>query len=110
MSPKIVTLVFLAFVTVAALVESFADALFEKWSLVGKGYLLVAGLVIYAVSSAFWAYSLKYQTLSKGIVMFNVVNILLGVLIGVLYFKEVLTGTNIAGIALGIASVILLSI
>jgi spermidine export protein MdtJ len=109
MSPKLL-LIFLAFVIVAALVESFADALFEKWSLVGKGYLLVGGLVVYAISSAFWAYSLKYETLSKGVVIFNVVNITLGVLIGVLYFKETLSTLNIAGITLGVASVILLSL
>lgn len=110
MSPKIVEIVFLSFVICAALIESVADAMFEKWSLVGKNYFLIVGLLIYAVSSAFWAYSLKYQTLSKGIVMFNVVNVVLGVVIGILYFKEALTGLNIAGIAFGILSVILLSL
>lgn len=110
MTPKIATIVFLAFVSVAAIVESFADALFEKWSLVGKGYLLAGGLAIYFVSSIFWAWSLKYETLSKGIVMFNVVNILLGVIIGVLYFKEALTGLNMVGIGLGLLSVVLLSL
>lgn len=110
MFPKFAVLIFLTLVTCAAVIESFADALFEKWSLVGRGYLIVSGLLIYALSSVFWAYSLKYETLSKGVVMFNVVNILLGVIIGVLYFKEVLSPINIAGIALGVASVILLSL
>lgn len=107
---KILPLAFLGIVLVAALVESVADALFEKWDLTGKGSLLAAGLVIYAISSAFWAVSLKYETLSRGIVMFNVVNIAFGVLIGVLYFKEALSAYNVLGIILGVASVVLLSL
>ena len=110
MTPKIISVLFLVFVSVAALIESFADALFEKWSIVGKNYFLIGGLVIYAASSALWAYSLKYQTLSKGIVIFNVINILLGILIGVLYFKEALSAFNVVGIVFGIVSVILLSL
>jgi len=66
--------------------------------------------LIYFIGSVFWAISLKYEYLSKAISVFAVLNLIIVVLVGVLYFKEDLSLINKIGIGLGILSVILIEI
>ena len=63
---------------------------------------------MYALATLAWAFSLKYQTLSKAIMVFSVITIIVVVLVGVIFYKEELTLLSILGIALGIVSIVLL--
>ena len=58
--------------------------------------------------AAFWAVSLKYETLSKAVTVFTVLNMIAVVLIGVFFFKENLSAMHKLGVALGVLSVLLL--
>ena len=101
---------FFILVLVATAMEVLGDVYFKKWSLGGKNALLVLGFVIYAIGTVFWAISLKYEFLSKAISVLTLLNLIIVVLVGVLYFNEHLTLINKIGVALGILSIILIEI
>lgn len=106
------TLKFIFFFLIALAVsfEVFGDIFFKKWAIDNKNILLFIGLLIYFAGTIFWAVSLRYEYLSKAISIFTVINLIVIVLVGVLYFKEDLSLINKVGIALGILSVILIEI
>lgn len=107
MNPKII---FIILTLIAVALEVVGDFSFKKWSIESRWPILAMGLVIYFIGTIFWAYSLKFEFLSKGIVVFTLLNLFLTVLVGVLYFKEELTVTHEIGIILAIISIILMEI
>ncbi len=102
-------ILFLVLVTIAAFFEGFADILLKKWSLgVNRGFYMAAGLFVYLISTLVWAYSLKFEGISKAISVVTALNLLFVVLVGVFYFKEQLSWVNILGIALVLVSIFLI--
>lgn len=99
----------LAILTTVVFFEVGADILFKKWALSNNLNLLIYGILLYAISSAVFAWVLKFESLSKAVVIFTVLNFILAVLAGVFLFKEHLAYRHIAGIILGLISVALLS-
>jgi multidrug transporter EmrE-like cation transporter len=102
--------IFLILIFLVALMEACADILFKKWSLDNRSILLGVGLALYFIATVIFAFSLKYEFLSKAISIYAILNTLLIVLAGILLFNETLTITNKIGILLGIISVILIEI
>ena len=101
---------FLLLILLAVALEVIGDILFKKWSIENKNMLLVTGLLIYFIGTAFWAISLKYEYLSKAITAFTVLNLVIITLVGFVIFKEDLSLINKIGIAVGVISVILVEI
>ena len=101
---------FLLLIFGAVIFEVIADTLFKSWSLGGKNLFFWVGIALYTIGTFIWAYSLKFDFLSKAISVFTILNLIAVVLIGALYFKENLSSANKLGIVLGIASVILLQL
>jgi len=101
---------FFALIAIAVILEVIGDILFKKWSLENKNILLIIGLIIYFIGTIFWAISLKYESLSKAISVFTILNLIIIVLVGIILFKENLSLINKIGIGLGILSVILIEI
>ena len=102
--------VFFAIILVAVALEVIGDIFSKKWALGGKSIMIFLGLLIYFIGSVFWAFSLRYEYLSKAISAFTILNFIMVVLVGVIYFKENLSLTNKLGIALGIISLIMIQI
>jgi len=109
-SELVLKLGFYGLVTLAVVIEVIGDIFFKKWSIDSRNILLYTGLFIYFIGTIFWAISLKYQFLSKAISIFTVLNLILVVGVGVLYFNEEISMINKLGIGLGILSVILIEI
>ena len=101
-------LLFFSLVTVAVLIEAAADVLFKKWAIGGSIASLLVGLLAYTVGTVFWAVSLKAEYLSKAIILFTLLNLIIVALAGVILFEEHLTLTNKMGIILGFVSIVLL--
>ena len=101
---------FIFLIVLAVVLEVFADIIFKKWSINSKNIFLYIGLLIYFIGTIFWAISLKYEYLSKAISIFTILNLIVIVLVGVIYFKEDLSLINKLGIALGILSVVLIEL
>lgn len=70
--------------------------------------MLVLGILAYTAATLFWAFSLKYQSLSKAMVIFAVLTLIVGILVGVFFYKEELSALNIVGIVIGLTSIIFL--
>ena len=102
--------IFFILIILATTFEVVGDVLFKKWALNGKNALIIAGFIIYALGTIFWAFSLRYEYLSKAISILTLLNLIVVVLVGVLYFKENLSLVNKIGILLGVASIILIEI
>ena len=103
-------LVFFSLLFLAIALEVVGDIFLKKWSLGGKSVLMAIGFMLYVVASLFWAFSLKYEYLSKAISIFTVLNLICVVLVGVLMFEEKLSLVNIIGMVLGLVSVVLVQI
>lgn len=101
---------FFILIAMSVVFEVFADILFKKWAIGNKFYFLIIGLGIYFIGTVVWAFSLKYELLSKAVSIFTIANLIILVLAGVLVFNESLSFINKIGIALGILSVILIEI
>ena len=101
-------LVFLRLILVATILETIADVCFRRWGLSNKAYFLIVGAVLYFSGSMFWAFSLRHETLSKGITIFVIANMLLDVIIGLAFLQEQINWLNFVGIILGVASLILI--
>ena len=105
-----IKVIFLVLILLATAFEVAGDIFFKKWTIGGKNVLLIAGFLIYTIGTVFWAISLKYDYLSKAITVLAVLNLIIVVLVGVLYFNESLSLINKIGIGLGILGVVLIEI
>lgn len=103
-------LIFFGLISLAVALEVVADIFFKKWALENRNILLFFGLILYFIGTVFWAFSLKYDLLSRAVSIFTVLNFMIVVLVGVLVFKEDLSIVNKIGIGLGVLSVILMEI
>ena len=97
-------------ILLAVSLEIIADIIFKKWSIDNKNLLLYIGLLIYFIGTIFWAFSLKYEYLSRAISVFTVLNLLIVALVGIIYFKEDLSFINKIGIGLSVLAIILVEI
>src|SRR3989344_4841571 len=103
MTPKVL---FYIFIFLGVLLEVGGDFFFKKWSIEHKTSILILGLLIYFSGAYFWAMSLRYEGLAKAVTIFTILNMILAVLLGVLYFNEELSLVNRLGVLLGIVSII----
>ncbi|MFH1072776.1 MAG: SMR family transporter [Nanoarchaeota archaeon] len=110
LSATMLKTLFFSLICIAVLLEVFADILFKRWSVENKSLLFAAGLLIYSLGTVFWAFSLKYEFLSKAVSIFTIMNMILVVLAGVILFKENLSLLNKIGMGLGVASIILIEL
>ncbi len=92
----------------AVSLEIVADVLFKEWSHHHRNNWLVFGLIVYGAGTVLWAYSLKYEGLSKALVFFTLTNLLVGVALGTLLYKESLSLPNKAGVVLALIAIGLL--
>ncbi len=105
---EISKLIFFGLIGLAVALEVIADIFFKKWALENRNMLLFFGLGFYFAGTVFWAFSLKYDLLSRAVSIFTVLNFIVVVLVGVLVFKEDLSLINKIGIGLGVVSVVLM--
>lgn len=100
--------IFFSLVSFAVLLEVIADIMFRYWGMNEKRWLLAVGMAVYMIGTLFWAYSLKYEYLSKAISVFTILNLVALVLAGVVIFKEDLSLVNKLGILLALVSVVMI--
>lgn len=100
--------IFFILVIVAAILEASGDVILKKWALSGKQTVFFLGVIVYFLATVIWAFSLKYEFLSKAISIITILNLIIVVLVGVLYFNEDLSLVNKIGILIGIVSVIMI--
>lgn len=88
--------------------EIIGDVFFKKWAIENRPLLMWGGFTIYSIGALFWAFSLKYEMLSKAISIFTILNLVIAVLVGIIFFKENISVVAKLGIVLGIISIVLI--
>ena len=101
---------FITLIVLAVAFEVTADILFKYWTLNARNIFLWGGVILYSVGTVIWAYSLKFEYLSKAITVFTIFNLIAVVLAGLFIFDEHLSLINKIGILLGIVSVVLIQL
>lgn len=94
----------------AAFFEALGDVVLKKWALDSNAWILVIGLLVYFAATVLWAYSLRFEYLSKAIAIVTILNLIFVIMIGVIYFKEDISLVNAVGIALGVFSIYLMQV
>jgi multidrug transporter EmrE-like cation transporter len=99
---------FYAFLLFAVVLEGSADVLFRRWGLSGGGSSFMFALAIYVIGGACWGLSLQFREVSRGIIVFAMLNVIVVTVAGVLLFDEKLTFANKLGILAGMGSIVLI--
>ena len=87
--------------------EVAGDVLLKKWAGGHRWIWLATGFILYTLGTVGWAWSLRYETLSKAAIVFMVANMALAILAGHFLFGERLTTWNWVGAALAVVSIVL---
>jgi drug/metabolite transporter (DMT)-like permease len=89
--------------------ELIADILAKEWSLNKPVMYAVGALLAYLIANTFWLFALKNGSgLARGAVIFSVSSALIATLLGIFLYKEELTSIQIAGVILGLMSILLI--
>lgn len=107
MEPK--TVYFLT-ILISVGLELIADYLFKTWVTANKAFIFWIGVVIYAIGTIFWALSLKYESLSRAGIFFNIVYLAMIVVISIIIFRETVTWREILALLLCIGAILLLEL
>jgi glucose uptake protein GlcU len=96
-------------ISILILFELIADVLAKEWSMHGLAIRWIGALAAYLLGNMFWLFALKNGSgLARGAIIFSVVSAILATVIGIIFYREELTTTQIAGIIVGIVSIVLI--
>ena len=84
------------------------DVFMKNWIVTGANKWYIYGLLVYIFALNFVAFSFKSKNIAVATIIFVLVNVISLTLVSWFYFEEKLTTTQLIGIGLGIASVIVL--
>lgn len=89
--------------------ESLADIFAKEYSLKGHWYLWLGGIIGYIIANIFWLSAIKNGAqLGRGAIIFSIVSAVLALIIGVYFYHEKTNGIQLAGMFLGIISLVLI--
>ena len=100
-------LVFLGLMALGIILEVSGDIFLKKWANDGRRWGFVTGFLLYLLGSIGWAWSLKYEGLSKAVTIFMLANVILALMAGHMIFGERLSPWNWLGVGLACAAIIL---
>jgi multidrug transporter EmrE-like cation transporter len=86
------------------------DLFMKQWVNSNRRLFYIIGLAIYMIGMLFLAQSFKHKNIAVASVIFVLFNVITLAIVSWLYFKEGLTGWQLVGIILGLASVAVLEL
>lgn len=100
----------LAILLAGAIVATIGDILLKKWIITKSTWRYIFGILMYLIGANFLAQSFRYKNIAVASIIYVVINIIILSVVSWLYFKETLNTLQIAGIVLGLVSVIVLEL
>jgi multidrug transporter EmrE-like cation transporter len=95
---------------IGGLILTVGDIVMKEWVVTNKSYFYVIGMVIYLVGMLFLAQSFKYKNIAVASVIFVLFNVITLSIVSWFYFNEKLSSLEMAGMVMGLVSIILLEI
>lgn len=94
---------------VVIILELIADVLSKQWSLEPKALFLIGGIFFYLIANIAWLLALRNGAgLARGVCIFSVACAVVATIIGLVFYKEPVDKLQLAGIILGIFSLVLI--
>ena len=99
----------LSFLGLLIVFELVADIFAKKWSITGYHAFWVFALLGYVVANIFWLKAIRLGSgLARGALLFSVGSAVIALIIGIVFYKESTNTSQIAGMVLGLISLILI--
>ena len=99
----------IVFIGLLIVFEIIADIFSKEWSLSGRILFWSLALAGYVVANVFWLKAIRLGSgLGRGAILFSVGSAIAAVVIGVVFYREQVGRMEVAGIILGVASLILI--
>ncbi|MEK6957596.1 MAG: SMR family transporter [archaeon] len=95
---------------IGGIILTVGDIVMKQWVQTDKVWLYVLGLGIYLIGLNFLAQSFKSKNIAVASVIFVIFNVVTLSIVSWIYFKEQLSGMQIAGIMLGLSSIVVLEL
>lgn len=95
---------------IGGVILTAGDVVMKKWVVTDRRLLYFVGLLIYFVGTIFLAESFRYKNIAVASIIFVLFNVITLTVVSWLYFKEGLSGWQVAGILLGLAAVAIMEI
>jgi len=93
---------------IGGIILTIGDIVMKKWVGSHSFYTYILGLGIYLVGLNFLAQSFRYKNIAVASVIFVIFNVAILSFVSWFYFREKLSVLQLAGIAMGIASIVIL--
>lgn len=104
------TLIYYFLIICAAFAEAVGDGVLKKWAISQDKHWFLMGIMLYLGAMIPWAFSLKYEIISKAIIVVMILNTLFVLIIGSYFFKESLTDIQKLGVAFALFGLILIEL
>jgi multidrug transporter EmrE-like cation transporter len=99
------------FLLLLVLFEAAADILVKEWTLRSLWPWALGAFIVYLLANAFWMLSMKNGVgLGRGAVLFSILSGILGILIGVILYKEPVSRFQMLGLTFGMVSIFFFAI
>jgi multidrug transporter EmrE-like cation transporter len=95
---------------VGGVVLTLGDIVAKNWVIKKEKYLYVVCMLFYLIGLNFLVWSYKFEDIAVASIIFEIFNVITLTLAGIYLFKENITKTELAGMILGVFSIIVLEI
>ena len=95
---------------IGGIILTIGDLIMKEWVVKNRNWFYVLGILIYVVGLNFLAWSFKYKNIAIASVIFVIFNVITLTLVSWIVFKEKLTPLEIAGLLMGLFSIVILEL
>lgn len=88
-------------------VDVLANLRLKVWLTDGSWTAFAQGMFLYVGCGALWALSLKFESFAKAALVYTLIALAAGVILGVFFFKEKLSTLNWVGVGVALVAIIL---
>lgn len=97
--------------SISTICEQIANILAKQFAITERRWIAVLSIIGFILTNVPWIASLRSGlNLSQGAVIFLTLNSLSAVVIGVVFYREKITVSQVVGLALGLAAIVFLSL
>ncbi len=99
------------FLIISMVCEQIANILAKQFAITGRRWIAVLSIIGFILTNIPWIASLRSGLdLSQGAIIFLILNSVSAVVIGIVFYREKITLSQLVGLALGLVALVFLSL